>query len=219
MAAIALFEFQQKWLTYPSFAGVQDDCNSPFRNFGMAATSLFGIPIWLPSPFLRFFPFLGTSIWLQTVVPYFGIWRLYSKMAATTFFAGISTWLPFTFRESNMATVSFFGISKWLSSPCSGLHCGCNWLSRDFHHGYHILFSGFKNNCHPSFRNSSMAAMSLFGIPIWLPSTILVFAHGYISSFCYHPLFRHSKEKKNVNKTHTLGNAYDKDPLTVLLLG
>ena len=101
----------------------------------------------------------------------------------TLFWGGISTWLPFTFRESNMATVSFFGLSKWLSSPCSGFQCACNWLSRDFHHGYHTLFSGFKNNCHPSFRNSSMAAMSLLGIPIWLPSTILVFAQGYISLF------------------------------------
>lgn len=134
-------------------------------------------------PLSEIFPFSRDFNMATDCRPLFRNLKTVLQNGYHTLFGGISTRLPFTFRESNMGTVSFFGISKWLSSPCSGLHCGCNWLSRDFHHGYHILFSGFKNNCHPSFRNSSMAAMSLFGIPIWLPSTILVFAHGYISFF------------------------------------
>ena len=85
-----------------------------------------------------------------------------------------------------------FGGLIWPPSPFSDFQNDCHPPVRDvptigflgiFTMATIPFFGGFKNNCHPSFLNFSMAAMSLFGIPIWLPSTILVFAHGYISLF------------------------------------
>ena len=160
----------------------------------MTVTPLFGILVWLPFPFLGFqygFPppfwdfslFSGLQYGYRLSSPISGFEDCTPKWLPQPFLRGFQHGCHSPFGSLIWPPSPFFGISKWLSSPCSGFQCACNWLSRDFHHGYHTLFSGFRNNCHPSFRNSSMAAMSLFGIPIWLPSTILVFAHGYISLF------------------------------------
>lgn len=77
----------------------------------------------------------------------------------------------------------------------------------------------------PFFRDFKIAAIPPFGIPVWLPSPFSGFQYGYRPLFwCLHtaisPFFGILKwlpspfsafeGKEKPDKTHTLGNAYDK---------